>query len=159
MIIRGQLLCLGGCAVHMFGRAPFWISRDHATLVTCSALLSLPMIDYRSTLWILTLALTLEGALRLWGPENLPPPHVFSSSQPGSPQPATLPSLPSGCGSTANKLWASVCCGKIPSSKRAAGQKQPLPQLATRSLVSPGLDQLSLIPPPLSLVVVCTHFF
>lgn len=50
---------------------------------------------------------------------------MFASSQPSPPQPAALLSLTSGCGSTANKVWASVCCGKMSSSKRSAHSFNP----------------------------------
>lgn len=93
-------------------------------LVTCCpAHLSLPMIDCQGTWWILTLALALQGGphTEAWK-VGLLPMCLLPLARPPT---AALPSLPSGCGFTANKLWASVCCGIIPSSKRAAGQGQP----------------------------------
>lgn len=71
-------------------------------------------------------------------------------------QPRLCP-LPLGCGSSVNKLWASVCCGKIPSSKTAAGQQRPLPRLVTHALLSGpvSISASSGVPP----AVVCTHLF
>ena len=118
-------LCLGDCAVHLFGRAPFQPPGITPRLATCCpALLPLSMTDWWGTWWILTLALAPRGALDCEALKARLLP-MFASSQPSSPQPAALPSLPSGCGSTASKAWASVCCGRISSSRRSAHSFNP----------------------------------
>lgn len=149
--------CLGVCTAHVFGRAPLGSPGITPCLATsCPALLWLLMIDCQGTWWILTLALALQGAPRLWSSESQPPPLVFASSQPGSPHqlcPLTL-------GMWLHCQRALVLCllWKNTKFKESCWTALNLPA-AGHSLPPMACHQLSLIPPPLSIAVACIHLF
>ena len=138
MTVCGQH-CVSGAGLHTCLQSPPPASRDHvmfSNLLPCPALLSPPMTDHWGAWWILTLAPALWGALtvKCWKPASAPVCFL-----PARLPTAALPSLPLGCGSTANRLRASVCCGKIPSSKRPASGSNPCrswPHAASRGLAA-----------------------
>lgn len=149
-------LCLGGSAAHMFGRAPSGSPGIMPRLVTCCPVLpSLLMIDCQGTWWILTLALALQGAPPLWSPESQPPPLVFASSQPGSPQPL-CPLYPRDVAPLPTSFRLLFAVEKYQVQRELLSSTDP--SRSWPHTLSSSLSSCSLIPPSLSLAVVCTHF-
>lgn len=130
----------GRCHV-LTGQSPLLTSQDHATFGCELHILQLcsPLPTHDRLLGHLVnintspalqgapdcTALKLASSLRLLPWAQLPT--------------AALPSLCSVWGSTANKLWASVCCGTIPSSTRSACSMDPSrcwPHAASRGLAA-----------------------
>lgn len=132
------------------------------------------MIDCQGTWWILTLALALQGAPRLWSPESQPPPLVFASSQPGSPRPLCplyprdVAPLPTRFGLLFAVEKYQVQREPLCSTDRTPPHRLPCHCLcppppapaAGHKLLPKAYHQLRLIPPSLSLkTMACTDCF